>query len=334
MLFPIPEESPAHHVKELRIWIAGQDWVPERFFEYTPCFANAETVRLLGYGGVPPLRVPSLWKLPQSVTSLIVNSGVVSPIQIRDIMAQLPNLEDLSLLGSLIQMDKRGLMGIGTVLTGRFLGKLLLRDECADKGVLNMLLQIPTGLHFTEVDIRCTGECLLSTVKLVGVCGRTLVKLSCTVTVYGIFTPSLSRGKTPPLMPFPDADSCIEDFERSFDFSKLPNLQEAKFTFRAGRIGGGLLWMPMALSTLRPTTSPRISTIRLYFARSLIVNRSVLSCIEGTADDLRRVADEVARIEREFEGAVSLTTARDSVFKVVLDTLNVRLCFCGVDDIL
>ena len=189
MLFPVPERSPAHHVKELRIWIAGRDWVPERFFGYTPYFTNAERVRLLGYGGAPPLRVPSLWSLPQSVTSLIVNSGVVTLAQIRDIMAQLPNLDELSLLGSLIRMDKKELVGIGTVLTGRFGGKLLLRDECADKGVLNMLLEIPTGLHFTEVDIRCTGECLFSFAKLVGVCGTTLVKLSCTVIVYGRFHP-------------------------------------------------------------------------------------------------------------------------------------------------
>jgi len=185
-LFPVPEESPAHHVRELGIWIAGQDWVPERFFEYTPCFTNAETVRLLGYGGVPPLRVPSLWKFPQSVTSLVVNSGVVTPVQIRDIIAQLRNLDDLSLSGSLIRVDERALVGIGTVLTGGFGGKLLLRDECADEGIMNMLLEIPTGLHFTEVNIRCTGERLPSSVKLAAVCGRTLVKLSCTIIVHGI----------------------------------------------------------------------------------------------------------------------------------------------------
>ena len=37
-----------------------------------------------------------------------------------------------------------------------------------------------------------------------------------------------------------------------------------------------------------------------------------------------RVADEVARIEREFEGEVSLTVTRDLIFTVVSDTLNVR----------
>ena len=89
----------------------------------------------------------------------------------------------------------------------------------------------------------------------------------------------------------------------------------------------------MALSTLRPATSPRLSTIRLDFAPSFIVNRTVESLIEGTANDLRKVADEVARIEREFEGAVRLITVRDTVFGEVLDTLKVRFHICGIDDV-
>ena len=52
------------------------------------------------------------------------------------------------------------------------------------------------------------------------------------------------------------------------------------------------------------------------------------------ADDLRQVVDEVARIEREFEGEVSLTVTRDSIFTVVSDTLNVRFNLWGVDVIL
>jgi len=43
-------------------------------------------------------------------------------------------------------------------------------------------------------------------------------------------------------------------------------------------------------------------------------------------DDLRRIADEVARIEREFEGTtLNLTVVSDSKF----DTLNVRFCSAG-----
>jgi len=51
--------------------------------------------------------------------------------------------------------------------------------------------------------------------------------------------------------------------------------------------------------------------------------------VGGTDDDLRRLADEVARIEREFEGAVKLTVLRDPWFEMALDRLNVRFRFVG-----
>jgi len=86
----------------------------------------------------------------------------------------------------------------------------------------------------------------------------------------------------------------------------------------------GLPWIPMALSTLRPTTSPHLSTIRLDFAGAIIGSRHVETSIRDMGDDLRRLADEATRIEREFEGAVNLTVLRDSRFEVVFDTLNVR----------
>ena len=54
-------------------------------------------------------------------------------------------------------------------------------------------------------------------------------------------------------------------FQRSFDFSKFRNLQE--LDLRVSWMGGGLLWIPGALSTLKPATSPRLSTIQLSFAR-------------------------------------------------------------------
>ena len=96
-------------------------------------------------------------------------------------------------------------------------------------------------------------------------------------------------------------------------------------------MGGSLPWIPKALSTLRPATSPRLLVIRLIFVRPDIANRSVETVIEVTGNDLRRVADEAARIEREFRGAVELTFYRDPTFKAVSDTLNVRFYFHRVD---
>jgi len=46
--------------------------------------------------------------------------------------------------------------------------------------------------------------------------------------------------------------------------------------------------------------------------------------IAGMGSDLQRIADEVARIEREFEGRVTFTVFPDPKFQMVLIYLNVR----------
>ena len=95
-------------------------------------------------------------------------------------------------------------------------------------------------------------------------------------------------------------------------------------------MGGGLPWIPVALSALKPSTSPHLSTIQLNFTWLSSAYQSVETAIEGAGDDLRRVADEVTRIEREFEGAENLTVVWDSGFKAVLEKLDVRFRSCGV----
>lgn len=126
------------------------------------------------------------------------------------------------------------------------------------------------------------------------------------------------------LTPSPGVDG-IETFERSFDFSKFPNIQEVDFGI--GWMGGGLLWIPTALSTLRRTTSPHLSVFQLSCRPS--VSRSIETLIDAASDHLGWIVDEVCRIEREFEGAV--TALRDSRFREVLDRLNVSFRSCGTD---
>ena len=175
--FPVPEKSPAKHVRDLIVEIGGDECVPERFFEYTSWFTNAKRVRLQGCGRDPPLRVPSLWRLPQSVTSLSVSTNTITLVQIRDIMAQLPNLDNLELSGYPTAVNKDILPGIGATLKGRYGGRLVLAERCVDEGVANMLLEIPTCLRFTEVEIRGTHRCFPLTVRLVEACGETLMSL-------------------------------------------------------------------------------------------------------------------------------------------------------------
>ena len=176
--FPVPEESPAHHVRDLRFSVGGPISVLERFFEHMPWFTNVEGVALSRHNTFKPFWLPSFWRLPQSATSLTIRGDLIGVPQIQNIMAQLPNLNDLSLSGSLGLMDDRALVGIGKALRGKFGGLLRLEDGYVDGGVVDMLLEIPTRLHFTEMYIHGTNESLLSAVRLAEACAQTLVMLS------------------------------------------------------------------------------------------------------------------------------------------------------------
>ena len=132
-------------------------------------------------------------RLSQSVTSLAISADSINALQIRDILEQLPNLNGLSLSGSLVTMDRDLLRGIGTVLRGNFDGQLRLLKRHAIPDVMNMLLEVPTGLHFSEVDVLCTHECLLPTVRLTEACGENLIKLNYSVDSFCKSHPIISR---------------------------------------------------------------------------------------------------------------------------------------------
>ena len=183
--FPVHEESPAHHVRDLRVRVGGGQCVPESFFEFTQCFSNLERICLNGYGGIPPLRIPSLWRLPQSLTSLFVPTNTINLVQIRDIMGQLPNLNNLYLEEPLAAVDREELAGIGTILSGKFGGNFSLYAASPNQGVIDMLLEIPSGLHFTEVQVHYKHNHLPSVVRLAEACCKTLVKLSHVVASHG-----------------------------------------------------------------------------------------------------------------------------------------------------
>ena len=249
--FPAPEESPAHHVKDLRIWIGGGGCVPEKFFKYTQWFPNTESMSLLGRGGVPLMRRTSLWRFPKSVTSLTIDTDVVTLLQVRDIMAHLPNLDDLSLSGSLVATGRRELLGIGRVLRGRFGGKLVLSDEYVDEDVINMLLEIPSGLRFTEAQVHCTHDILPSAVRFVESCGETLVKLSHTFALHRKFCSFSSFGpRKSPLIRFQIQIKMVLRFLSGR--STFPNSRTLKkwtlSSFWRGEVHPGSLWFSQRLN--------------------------------------------------------------------------------------
>ena len=181
--FPVPEESPAHFVRDLH-FSGVHDSAPERLVEHAPWFTNVERVTLSGLGAVQRPWLRLFRRLPRSVTSLSISAESTTLPRIRDVILQLPNLDDLSLSGSIVVADWRVIPGMGTILRGRFGGQLRLLKGLADDDIVNMLLEIPTGLYFSEVQICGTYERLLPTVRLTEACGKALVKLSYTVSFH------------------------------------------------------------------------------------------------------------------------------------------------------
>ena len=97
-------------------------------------------------------------------------------------------------------------------------------------------------------------------------------------------------------------------------------------------MSGGLLWVSTALSTVRPATSPHLSTIKLDLVRQPNANGPVVVMITDTGKDLSKVPDEVSRIKREFMGVPDLTVLLDPAFGVVSDILDVwRHCYRAGD---
>ena len=146
---------------------------------------------LFGYGGVPQYYRRfvaswelSFWKLPRSVSSSTIDTGAANLVQVRDIMAQLPNLDELLLSGA-SREGRNNLPRIGTVPNERFGGRLKLRVEYTGEDIINRLLEIPSRLHLAELVIYCGKSRLpIWAVRLAEACGKTLVKLSHTVELH------------------------------------------------------------------------------------------------------------------------------------------------------
>ena len=186
--FPAPEMAPAHHVRDLRLSLGGQHDAPDEFFERIRWFTGVQRLTILGRDTIhSALGIYAPGRYPKSVASLISNTTTVTVLQIRDVMAQLQHLTDLALSGSLGTMNRSSLGGIGTILKGEFSGKLRLLKMPADdlKDVISLLLEVPAGLRFIELEVHSVRGCLLPVVRLAGACGGSLVKLSYTVDDHG-----------------------------------------------------------------------------------------------------------------------------------------------------
>ena len=113
------------------------------------------------------------------------------------------------------------------------------------------------------------------------------------------------------------------------DPSTFPSSRASR-KYALGSVGEAEVYrsIPTALSTLRPATSPRLLAIRLGFTdppASGQLFEPPIKLTGNVTDDVRRVVDEVARIEREFEGTLELVVHWGPRFHEVS---NVRFHLC------
>ena len=318
-VFPVPEQSPGHHVRSICINFGGSGPVLRKIIKRIQGFTNLKTITVYMDRGGRALWTSHFVGLPQSVTSLRLMENSISLRQIREVITQLPNLDDLYLSGALSVTDKNQIRGIGTTLTAKFRGRLQLctvSPGCSHTDIVNMLLEVPTGLHFTDVH---SWACVSSTVRIVEACSKTLMKL-----VYVIY----SEGESAPLickMLVLISYSILvghEGLDRTFDFMKSPNLEELKFEIRL--TARDLHWISEAISTLKPTTSPRLSTLRLTTSYRLPEDL-MPDHLKEHLGNVTQLVEEVARVEREFMGAVKVTVPWRPEVPVLVSPISILL---------
>ena len=181
--FPDPENSPARHVRDLSFCYI-QPNVPIEFAGRIHYFSNVHKLTLIGRVATDPDSISALGQLPPSIRSVDITFTKVLTAHIVSVLQQLPNLENLSLMSS----EWGGTIppGTGELIQSRLSGKLRLRRKFAHRDLLNMLMEVPTGSQFAEVEIRDSSmSCFPATLKLVGACQDTLTKLHFSTLVQG-----------------------------------------------------------------------------------------------------------------------------------------------------
>lgn len=186
--FPNPEDSPAVHVRDLSFCYIQPD-VPIDFAGRMPHFSNVQKLTLIGRVATDSTFISALGQLPPSTRSLDITFTRVLTTHIISVIQQLPNLDNLSLMSS----EWGGTIppGAGKLIQSRLSGKLRLRRKFAHRDLLIMLMEVPAGSQFAEVEIRDSSmNCFPAALKLVGACQDTLAKLHFSTHVQGNFTPS------------------------------------------------------------------------------------------------------------------------------------------------
>lgn len=190
--FPNPQDSPAGHVRDLTFRFLQHN-VPIHFADRIPYFHNVQQLTLIGRLATDPSFISALGQLPPTTRSVDITFSKVLTAHIISVIHQLPHLDNLSLMSE----EWGGAIppGTGNLVQSRLSGKLRLHRKSARCDLLDMLMEVPTGPQFAEVEIRdASMNCLPAALKLVRACRSTLTKLHFSTLVQGNF-PSFTCAK-------------------------------------------------------------------------------------------------------------------------------------------
>jgi hypothetical protein len=251
--FPDPSHSPAYHTRSLSIRglslitaadPGAGDWIR--------AFHNVVHLHLEGLLMDHRVSLVSFHGLSPTLRSLSLRS--ISP-EVSDLICSFPLLEDLALVSTGLWGDTWGTPSTSPKLTG----SLRLRSIRGIHSAARLLLDLPGGLHFAKITVKCHTGDVKPTMDLVSRCSDTLESLEVSYYTPGAFSSASTSGQHLTLHTDPGTPVT------PLDLSKATKLKD--LLFRCGE--SNVQQVTMALQTVqskhlqRITIHPRAASVRL-----------------------------------------------------------------------
>ena len=164
-VFPVPEHSPAHRARALRLRLSPDQDALSHFAKHIPYFSSIQVLSL------EPISCDLLTTLPQTLPAVHYPHVKGSGITLDAIHAAMMRLPGLNSLSDGCFSNTELPLGVENLPKGEFHRVLKLHAGLAHRDVFNMLTNIPTGLHFTRVDIaKVDGNFFSDALTLVKAC--------------------------------------------------------------------------------------------------------------------------------------------------------------------
>jgi hypothetical protein len=171
--FPDPSNSPAHRTRHL--YIRGLSFTTSTDAEvgdWVRTFQNVVRLDLEWFGRKNhKISLAPFHGLSPALRSLRL---IATPMEVLDLICSFPLLEDLALFAPSQRDDVWNTPSTSPKLTG----SLELRNIGGIRSAARRLLDLPNGLHFTEITIACHNEDVESITKLVSRCSGNLESFS------------------------------------------------------------------------------------------------------------------------------------------------------------